>query len=50
MANNEDHHIVATYGAEYQGLINYYLLAGYVSRSYTTAPGSRMYSPPVRSI
>jgi Type II intron maturase/AI2M/AI1M-like, HNH endonuclease len=32
MANHDDHAIVATYGAEYRGLVNYYLLAGDVWR------------------
>ncbi|MCA1693759.1 MAG: maturase [Actinobacteria bacterium] len=28
LVNNDDHAIVATYGAQYRGLVNYYLLAG----------------------
>jgi hypothetical protein len=32
LVNNDDHTIVATYGAQYRGLINYYLLAGDVWR------------------
>lgn len=32
LVNEDDHTIVATYGAEYRGLVNYYLLAGDVWR------------------
>jgi hypothetical protein len=32
LVNNDDYAIVATYGAQYRGLANYYLLAGDVSR------------------
>jgi hypothetical protein len=32
LVNNDDHTIVATYGAQYRGLVNYYLLAGDVWR------------------
>ncbi len=32
MVNDDDHTIVRTYGAEYRGLVEYYLLAGDVSR------------------
>jgi hypothetical protein len=32
LVNHDDHTIVSTYGAEYRGLVNYYLLAGDVSR------------------
>jgi group II intron reverse transcriptase/maturase len=32
LVNEDDHAIVETYGAEYRGLVNYYLLAGDVSR------------------
>jgi type II intron maturase/AI2M/AI1M-like HNH endonuclease len=32
LVNEDDHAIVATFGAEYRGLVNYYLLAGDVSR------------------
>jgi hypothetical protein len=32
LVNNGDHAIVATYGAQYRGLVNYYLLAGDVWR------------------
>ena len=32
LVNNDDYAIVATYGAQYRGLVNYYLLAGDVSR------------------
>lgn len=32
LVNEDDHAIVATYGAEYRGLVNYYLLAGDVWR------------------
>jgi hypothetical protein len=28
LVNDDDHSIISTYGAEYRGLINYYLLAG----------------------
>jgi hypothetical protein len=30
--NEDDHTVIATYGAEYRGLVEYYLLAGDVSR------------------
>jgi hypothetical protein len=32
LINNDDHTIVATYGAEYRGIVQYYLLAGDVHR------------------
>jgi hypothetical protein len=32
MVNQDDHTIVRTYGAEYRGLVEYYLLAGDVYR------------------
>jgi Type II intron maturase len=32
LVNEDDHTIVATYGAEYRGLVEHYLLAGDVSR------------------
>jgi group II intron reverse transcriptase/maturase len=32
LVNDDDHTIVATYGAQYRGLVNYYLLAGDVWR------------------
>jgi group II intron reverse transcriptase/maturase len=32
LVNNDDHTIISTYGAEYRGLVNYYLLAGDVWR------------------
>jgi group II intron reverse transcriptase/maturase len=32
LINNDDHTIVATYGAEYRGIVQYYLLAGDVFR------------------
>jgi group II intron reverse transcriptase/maturase len=32
LVNEDDHAIIATYGAEYRGLVEYYLLAGDVSR------------------
>jgi hypothetical protein len=32
LVNDDDHTIVSTYGAEYRGLVNYYLLAGDVWR------------------
>jgi group II intron reverse transcriptase/maturase len=32
LVNNDDYAIVATYGAQYRGLVNYYLLAGDVSK------------------
>jgi group II intron reverse transcriptase/maturase len=32
LVNEDDHNIVATYGAEYRGLVEYYLLAGDVHR------------------
>ena len=32
LINNDDHTIVATYGAEYRGIVQYYLLAGDVYR------------------
>ena len=32
MVNDDDHTIVRTYGAEYRGLVEYYLLAGDVYR------------------
>lgn len=32
MVNEDDHRIVRTYGAEYRGLVEYYLLAGDVHR------------------
>ena len=32
LVNDDDHTIIATYGAEYRGLVNYYLLAGDVWR------------------
>ncbi len=32
LVNEDDHTIVATYGSEYRGLVNYYLLAGDVWR------------------
>jgi group II intron reverse transcriptase/maturase len=34
LVNLDDHHIINTYGAEYRGFVQYYLLAGNVSRLY----------------
>ena len=34
LINEDDHTIVATYAAEYRGIVQYYLLAGNVSRLY----------------
>jgi hypothetical protein len=34
LRNEDDHTIVATYGAEYRGIVQYYLLAGNVARLY----------------
>ena len=32
LVNDDDHSIISAYGAEYRGLVNYYLLAGDVWR------------------
>ena len=34
LRNEDDHTIVSTYGAEYRGIVQYYLLAGNVARLY----------------
>ncbi|HEY9469279.1 MAG TPA: reverse transcriptase domain-containing protein [Propionibacteriaceae bacterium] len=34
LINDDDHTIVSTYGAEYRGIVQYYLLAGNVDRLY----------------
>jgi group II intron reverse transcriptase/maturase len=34
LINEDDHSIVSTYGAEYRGIVQYYLLAGNVDRLY----------------
>jgi len=34
LMNEDDHTIVAAYGAEYRGIVQYYLLAGNVARLY----------------
>jgi hypothetical protein len=34
LLNEDDHTVVAVYGAEYRGIVQYYLLAGNVSRLY----------------
>jgi group II intron reverse transcriptase/maturase len=34
LVNFDDHHIINTYGAEYRGFVQYYLMAGNVSRLY----------------